>query len=511
MSTAGFVYLPFTKGKTYCDFTHYTMSQLGAFLKTGALSDLLKGRGKGEHTLDRGIDTERRYLTYPLEDIKLHYKENDIPTFYTFKTIYNKENVFCKGYFELNNYETQIETYNHQLRDLEQRRLNGGMKNNNYIICSHMYFIEILQSLNKFCKVFDHEAKIYKSVSAIHSLKNNVVQFKVLYKETPNKIFDKDQKEEFFEKHLTKLHAKWSKDTELNTRGLFHTGLKSQLQTFINDLYEKNTFKIIVITLITKQLMIDKIQNPKELNYNQRNKDPWTLFEFIEYLKYEIKDQYRFQNFTRTIVLQLLHIIRELEKNEIQHNDMHNQNIFVNKFEEETIFNEMDPDYKFCVKQKMPRLLIFDWDYSYSKPSQNEHILGATSTLCTYYGLCPGINAKLDSYRFVYSILQNISNFCKKKENIISHETSIDYITKLQQAFFIPNSQDVIKTTGNINEGVDRYKNYKYYPCNNHNEKDMKGVNICLPFATDEPKKLKNVSEVLKDIIVIETIVPRPM
>ena len=123
--------------------------------------------------------------------------------------------------------------------------------------------------------------------------------------------------------------------------------------------------------------------------------------------------------------------------------------------------------------------------------------------LCQYFGICNGLNAKLDSYRFVFSIIERIlipmcgTNF----------QNAVPYFERACNLFFMPSAQKdqqafKDKNVSNLfqsnTEVIRKHPDivhFKYNPCNL--DKDH-----CRPFPStelQEPQILKPVDKVLED------------
>ena len=548
------------------------MSQLGTFLNTGLLSNLLKGADVSipqsrpkflntfqTHLLNLAQDDnvanvkkqklEQRQATPPVElrqtttpsveldyssespqvqpvyetispppsappehvkifkpqNFELRVKGNHAAFYICTAQMENGVDVFLKGYLQIHDYDVLHKHYADEKKRLTED-FKKGWYNNNHRLCAIDYILNILENLLSRSRIYDHETTVYKLVSEIPSLQQNVVMFKGLYEEKKaSTILSKNIQSDVENFYCLALSDIWLKDKTLNTKGMNHKKLTEDLKVFLEILFKTSIFRAMVTERVKNpNSTLKKIlfKNESDADFKTRNKNPWTLAEYLTYIKIITKPDLLPKKEIQTVVFQLLNIIRELGKNKIQHNDLHASNIFVDVFNNSKVFNQNDQKYFFRVEKDMPRLLIYDWDLSYSEESKNDEVLDKNKWHCKEYGVCSGMNPKLDSFRFVYKILRELFDYYIQR-NKSTDEGVIEYLNELQSAFFIERERGFY-TTGQINQHIEHLQTYLYHPCNNLVKTRQNGVRTCAPFAPDEPKILKNISNVLEDIIKIQ-------
>lgn len=539
------------------------MSQLGTFLNTGLLSNLLKGadvsipqsRPKFLNTFQTHLlnlaqednvanvkkqKLEQRQTTTPSveldyspespqvqpvyetispppsalpehvkifkpQNMELRVKGNHAAFYICTAQMENGVDVFLKGYLQIQDYDVLHNHYTDEKKRFMEY-FKKGMYENNHRLCAIDYILQILENLLSRSRIYDHETTVYKLVSEIPSLEQNVVMFKGVYKEKKaSTILPTNIQSEVEKFYCDKLLIIWLNDRTLNTKGMNNKNLTEDLKGFLKILFGNSTFRAMVTERVKNpNSTLKKVlfKNESRADFITRNKNPWTLAEYLTYIKIITKPDLLPKKEIQTVVFQLLNIIRELGKNKIQHNDLHASNIFVDVFHESKVLNQNNQKYFFRVEKDMPRLLIYDWDLSYSEESKNDEVLDENKWHCKEYGVCSGMNSKLDSFRFVYKILRELLNYYIQR-NKSTDEGVIKYLNELLSAFFIERERGFY-TTGQINQNIKHLQTYLYHPCNNLVKTRQNGVRTCAPFAPDEPKILKNISNVLQDIIKIQ-------
>ena len=465
MSTAVVAYLPFTKSKTYCNFTHYTMSQLGAFLKTGALSDLLKGTA---------IQTKRDSNVNP----KLWYNDDapsSIELDYSGSPSEPPQQPNMKPSVHL---PVQFNTYQQNLK-LEQLDDFQIIKEHSPVVATakwdktkiaikfylvgeqhnpferHTQINEQHNPFERHTQINEFEASTYSYLKRNNRLQRNIIPFVGIFK------FESNRRSYYIKRKIY--------DSEPSYAGYP---------------FEKTTLKAIVTEFQEYPTLSEYLNDP------------------------HIHLQFRY---VHCIVIQLLYCISELAAMGIQHNDLHERNIFIGKFKAADSLEYNFLEKTFTFEDDDPKVIIFDFDLAYRKnpPLQTgmsqelfNNIRYMKNDLCKNYGLCKGVNERLDLYRFVYSLKHR---FEKKLQNNISRKECMKIFDTMYTPFEINK-----KGTYVLNETKKKIKKYitpvsslaaptedqkirHYYPCN----KQTNAATECTAYNQDEPLQIRNIKYII--------------
>ena len=456
MSTAVVAYLPFTKSKTYCNFTHYTMSQLGAFLKTGALSDLLKGTA---------IPTKRDSNVNP----KLWYNDDaqsSIELDYSASPSEPPQQPNMKPSVHL---PVQLNTYQQNLK-LEQLDDFQIIKEPSPVVATAKWdktkiaikFYLVGEQRNPFerhTQINEFEASTYSYLKRNNRLQRNIIPFVGIFK---------------FE---------WSEGSDYIKSKIYNREL-----SYAGYPLEKTTLKAIVTEF----------------------QEYPTLSEYLNDPHIHLQSRY-----VHCIVIQLLYCISGLAAMGIQHNDLHERNIFIGKFKTTDSLEYNFLEKTFTFKDDDPKVIIFDFDLAFRKnpPLQTgmsqelfNNIRYMNNDLCKNYGLCEGVNERLDLYRFVYSLKRRFGE--KLLKDSISSE-DINECMKIFATMYTPfeiNKEGgyvLNKTKKKINKYITPVSSLaapttdqkirKYYPCN----MQTNAATECTAYNKDEPLQIRNIKYII--------------
>jgi len=456
MSTAGVVYLPFTKGKTYCDFTHYTMSQLGAFLKTGALSDLLKGTA---------IQTKRDSNVNP----KLWYNDDaqsSIELDYSGSPSEPPQQPNMKPSVHL---PVQFNTFQQKLK-LESLAPFKIIKEHSPVVATAKWyekkiaikFYLVEEQHNPFkrhTQINEFEASTYSYLKRNNRLQRNIVPFLGIFE------FETSQGSDDIKKNI------------------YHNE-----RSYPAYYFPKSTLKAIVTEFQEYPTLSEYFRDP------------------------HIHLQLRY---VHCIVIQLLYCISELAAMGIQHNDLHARNIFIGKFKAADSLEYNFLEKTFTFKDDDPKVIIFDFDFAYraNPPLQTgmsqelfNNIRYMNNDLCKNYGLCKGVNERLDLYRFVYSLKHQFGEKLDK-DNISSE--GIKECMKIFDTMYTPfeinkegryvlnKTKNMIKKcitpVSSLAAPTKDQKIRNYYPCN----KQTNAATECTAYNKDEPLQIRNIKYII--------------
>lgn len=182
------------------------------------------------------------------------------------------------------------------------------------------------------------------------------------------------------------------------------------------------------------------------------------------------------------ILFQIIWGIQVLQKNHIQHNDMHQGNVYIVEHPVSTLNREYTTNdgQLFILPKTAPNVLFFDWDFA-----NTPFMPGPKATAdwaCYKYGICGILNERRDIYRSLFEFVSNslktpvgpkVKQFLQKVLNAPPGKQKLDYVT-----------------------GLDGRKN-KGYPCN----VDPGDPTRCDPYLPDEPKQIMDSTELLREDI----------
>lgn len=121
----------------------------------------------------------------------------------------------------------------------------------------------------------------------------------------------------------------------------------------------------------------------------------------------------------KSLLWQIVFTLAVLTQHQIQHNDLHYGNILVDqKPVESSITYSLAPSgqkYKVDVG-KYGKILLFDWDFSYSAASG--HNVALDNYYCQQSGICNSINPRFDLYTILYYIESTDTDFNEFKKAV---------------------------------------------------------------------------------------------
>lgn len=186
-------------------------------------------------------------------------------------------------------------------------------------------------------------------------------------------------------------------------------------------------------------------------------------------------------NFILPIFFQIVWGIQILQKHGIQHNDMHENNIFI-VLDTPTTMNRHHMTTNgdiFVMPPNSPRVLFFDWDLAnmttYRGPKASNPIL------CTNHGICGVLNERRDLYRAFFEFFSAQRDFM-----------SPNALTFLDFFLSGPQGSQKLKFVS-VRTNDKKIIQDRTYPCNVKPGDPF----TCQPYNTDEPNEIHNSTTLL--------------
>lgn len=288
-----------------------------------------------------------------------------------------------------------------------------------------------LTDFDKKNKTLVFEAEIYRRVTSIPDLHENIIKFVAFDQIGLRELgFSKEQEEEFFQ----------------NAKSLLPLRYRTEA-----------TADMLTVNLLATEFTQAKI------------------LEEIVWIQTDINKKPFATDYILPIFFQLVWGIQVLQRNGIQHNDMHQGNVFIK--ERKRSENILKRHYTcsngdtYFMPTEAPTVLFFDWDWA-NTPDLTNPIFNGTNHFCTEYGYCGILDEKRDIFRACFQFLQ---------ETALMPPEAVDFLRFILSG--APGSSK-LQTKGNTMPDIGLL-------CN----KDGKGQ--CKPYPPNEPSEIRSCAELL--------------
>ena len=188
------------------------------------------------------------------------------------------------------------------------------------------------------------------------------------------------------------------------------------------------------------------------------------------------------EDFILPILFQIVWGIQVLQNHGIEHNDMHEGNVFIVLDTPDTMDRHHTANNGdiFVMPNKSPRVLFFDWDFANMTSQVSQK--ASQPYYCERHGICGLLNERRDIYRALFmfifeqrsSMPRSAKDFLDAVLNGPVGKQNLDYVR-------------VRDKNGKL-DGVDNS-----YPCNvKPGQPDR-----CMPYLQDEPKQIQDCATLL--------------